>query len=152
MAYRSNVGNAVGAMYEGVDTGLVAAAENLENKVQHRLLHQAAGGRPGYTSGNFSHGIRGVAGRVMRTEPYSRGGARMISIGTSTVAGFPYELAWELGHVNLFTRTFVRVEVWRPTLEENRQLVTDILARNIRDRTGGAASIRPVLTLSRGRG
>ena len=36
-----------------------------------------------------------------------------IAVGTNV----PYAKYWELGHHNLFTRQFERVERWRPTLE-----------------------------------
>jgi hypothetical protein len=68
-----------------------------------------------------------------------------VTIGTSTTA-VPYELYWEMGHQNAFTRRYERVEIWRPTLEANRALVTSIIARNIQRVTEGQGAV-PAVTL-----
>lgn len=130
--YMSHADAVIARIRQGIDAGLVAAAENVTTKIRTRLDR-------GYTTGAFAHHARGVAGRVMYTQPTDVPGGRAITIGTSTVAGFPYELAWELGHVNLFTRRYERVEVWRPMLEQNRDLMVRIVARNIERYAGGAS-------------
>jgi hypothetical protein len=43
----------------------------------------------------------------------------------------PYELYWEMGHRNAFTRRYERVEIWRPSLEANARSRHAIIARNI---------------------
>jgi hypothetical protein len=143
--YMSRAIAAKATLTKGLDDGLTAAAENVTKKIRERLDR-------GYTTGAFSHHARGVAGRVMYTKPFDVPGGRAITLGTSKVAGYPYELAWELGHINIFVGrgdtagkkgprgtsiasrregTYMRVEIWRPTLEANRDLVVRIIARNI---------------------
>ena len=130
--YRSNVGPVVDGIRRGLDAGLTAAAENYTQKVVARLSR-------GYTTGNYqSDPIEtGVVGRVMYTTPYAAEGGRAISMGTSTTR-VPYELYWEMGHQNTFTRRYERVEVWRPILEQNADLLFRIIARNVAQYAAGA--------------
>ena len=138
--YMSNADNVKRALLAGVDAGLTAAAERYTQQVRQRLFR-------GYTTGNFAHQMRGVAGRVMYTAPHDVPGGRAITVGTSTTA-VPYELYWELGHQSAWTRRYERVEIWRPLLEQNRDLLTRIIARNIERRVAGAGSaVRPTFTM-----
>jgi len=140
--YMSNADNVKRALLAGVDAGLTAAARNYTDAVRQRLSK-------GYTTGDFT--TRGVWGRVMYTVPHDVPGGRAITCGTSTTA-VPYELYWELGHQNAFTRRYERVEVWRPILEAKRDLLTEIIARNIRSRVASAGTtVRPTFTLRTGR-
>ncbi len=141
MTYRANP--AVRRQWlAGVDRGLTAAAEFYTKRVRARLLK-------GYTTGHFAHGMRGVAGRVMYTKPYDYGGGRAVTMGTSTT-DVPYEVFWELGHVNIFigggaratslaskrTGSYVRVEIWRPLLTQYASHMVEIVARNMRGAGG----------------
>ena len=140
MPYRSHAADVKARIVRGVDAGLIAAAQNVTQKIRARLDR-------GYTTGAFSHHARGVAGRVMYTEPGpGPNGGRVITIGTSKTA-VPYELYWEMGHVNIFVGagrgpratllgsrregTYMRVEIWRPMLEQNAALLQSIVARNV---------------------
>jgi hypothetical protein len=131
-AWKSNRAAGERALRNAVDAGLIAAAAWYTNGVRARLVR-------GYTSGAFSHGMEGVAGRVMRTEPYATASGRAITMGTSKVAGYSYELAWELGHTNAFTRQYERVEVWRPMLVDNADRILTIAGRAARAHLDGAA-------------
>lgn len=138
--YMSRKDAAKNTLIQGVDNGLTAIAEHYTKKVRQRIDR-------GYTTGNFSHHARGVAGRIMYTKPHDVPGGRGITVGTSKTNGFAYELGWELGHLNIFvarsqgprvtsvaTRregTYMRVEIWRPYLEEGADLYQRMMARNI---------------------
>lgn len=131
MPYRSYAPEVIAGIIRGARKGLEAAAENYTKAV-------AAIIDSGYTTGDFSHHPSEVSRRVMYTEPYDTAGGVGITMGTSKTAGFPYELAWELGHQSRYTRRFERVEVWRPLLNEKRDLMVNIIARNIeREAFGG---------------
>jgi hypothetical protein len=153
MPYRSNARAVKAAIRQGIDDGLTVIGQHYTQNVRGVLLS-------GYTTGNFSHQMRGVAGRVMYTPPYAIPGGRGISMGTSKAPGYAYELAWELGHVNIFIGggngigggratllgsrregTYVRVEVWRPMLVDNTALYVNMFARNADRVFGGAAPI-----------
>lgn len=129
--YYSNLAAFTNAFRDGADKGLTAAAEFYTRRVQARLL-------PGYTTGAFSHGIKGVAGRVMFGKPFAVPGGRAINVGTSTAPTDkkgrvrPYEIYWEKGHPNLFTGTFMHVPIWMPVGEESGPMLENIIGRNIR--------------------
>lgn len=95
--------------------GLVAAAEVFNGAVKAKLQR-------GYTSGRFATGA--AAGSVVGptgsdaggepSMPYQDGDGWAIRVGTNEM----YLLYWEVGHINLFTRKYERVEHWRTTMEE----------------------------------
>jgi hypothetical protein len=117
---------------EATDEGLIAAATFVANDIKARLAQ-------GYTSGAFTTG--NIADSVTVSEPYDgaeasgdiavalRSGDRAIEIGTDVI----YGKFWELGHQNIFTRRFERVEIWRPTLEEDGPEAIEIFAATVRD-------------------
>ena len=143
MPYQSNARAVKAAIRQGIDDGLTVIGQHYTQNVRGVLLS-------GYTSGAFSNHARGVAGRVMFTPPRDMGdGSRGIIVGTSTAPGYPYELAWELGHQNLFTGRFERVEVWNPMLEDNAWLYLRMMHRSVERRAGAEAA--RVVTLSVGR-
>lgn len=132
MAYKSNLPAAESALRRGIDAGLTAAAQNLHGKIRDRLNR-------GYTTGNFVHqNSTGVAGRVVYTTPFDYNGGRAVSIGTGPTL-VPYELYWEMGHRNQFTRRYERVEVWRPIMVANADLVRAIIVRNVQRFTNDVA-------------
>lgn len=88
---------------QAVDAGLVAAAYVYRNDVVQRLAR-------GYTTGDFV--TPHVALTVNVTPVFTRGGVRMIMVGTNV----DYAAYWELGHRNLFTGRFERVEHWREAM------------------------------------
>jgi hypothetical protein len=96
---------------------LRAAANPLRSAVMRGL-------RGGYTSGAF------VTGRVMNSVTISpvfelEENVLAIKVGTNVM----YALYWELGHFNLFTGKYERVEVWRPALFDSRQEVREAFVR-----------------------
>lgn len=116
MPYASSLAAVEAQMNRARDAGLIAAAQVVVNRVKEKL----AGG---YTSGAFVTGH--VLNSVTRTEPADENGVRVIRVGSNV----NYALFWELGHVNLFTRKFERVEKWVPALVETAQQQADAFAR-----------------------
>lgn len=111
-AYRSTLPAVLAALGRATDAGLVAAASVLQTRVKRDLA-------AGYTSGAF------VTGNVLNSVNVSRvtqeGPLRVIRVGTNAKRhGVSYPLAWELGHLNTFTRRFERKEVWVPALVAER--------------------------------
>ena len=102
-AYRSNSALVRKRFLKGVDGGLVAQAHVYMNAVKRAL-------RGGYTSGDFVTG--NVLNSVTRTDPRWESSARAIRVGTNVM----YALFWEIGHHNIFTRRYERVEIWYPEL------------------------------------
>ena len=87
---------------------LIAAALVYENAMKVAVTG-------GYTSGEFFTGRSRAS--ITHSEPYLiEPLVWAIRVGTNVL----YMLFWELGHMNLFTRRFERVEKWRPTLVEQR--------------------------------
>lgn len=96
---------------DSIRSGLKAAAITLQDIIRQEL-------EEGYTSKQYSKGI--VAQTVVRGRPTTR----KIWVGSpSTVANL-----WELGHVNQFTEKYERVEVFRPSLEQNARELAWIFA------------------------
>ena len=85
---------------------LVGAAQIYRNAMTEAL-------KGGYTSGAFYSGMQGIAGSVAVSEPQRDQVGAYVVVGTNV----PYGKFWELGHMNLFTGKFERVEKWRPVLE-----------------------------------
>jgi hypothetical protein len=111
-AYRSRLPAVLGALARATDAGLTAAASVLQARVKRDLA-------AGYTSGDF------VTGNVLNSVTVSpitqEGPLRVIRVGTNAKRnGVSYPLAWELGHLNTFTRRFERKEVWVPALVAER--------------------------------
>lgn len=96
--------------------GLHAAAYVLRSGVQRNL-------KGGYTSGDFVTGASinavTISGIVKESDGYS------IAVGTNLL----YNLYWELGHWNVFTRSHQRVEKWRPALMDNRDAIASAYTR-----------------------
>ena len=109
MPVNSNV-DAVSARFDAaLGDALFAAALVYRNAMTEALRNAPTGG---YTTGDFDHGMAGVAGSVAVSEPASDAAGQFVAVGTNIV----YAKFWELGHINLFTRKYERVERWRPTL------------------------------------
>lgn len=132
MSFISHTADVITRMNRGLALGLTAAAENYTQKVSARLDR-------GYTTGNFSNHARGVAGRVMYTQPFAVPGGWAITVGTSRTT-VPYELFWEIGFNSIFTRRYERVEVWGPMMQANADLMTRIVARNVEAQLSGAGA------------
>ena len=87
--------------------GLRAAAYVLANQVKRNL-------RGGYTSGDFVTGNSINHVTIGPVSEASRG--LFIRVGTNLL----YNLYWELGHYNIFSRRHERVEKWRPAMMDSR--------------------------------
>jgi len=87
---------------DAVRSGLKAAGVMLQDIIKADI-------KEGYTTGAFSKGI--VAAQIVRSRPTTR------KIFVSTMN--PVASVWELGHFNLFTQQYERVEVFRTSLEQN---------------------------------
>jgi hypothetical protein len=103
-------------MRDAAAQALAGAAQVYRNAVTEKLRNPPEGG---YTTGAWDHGMAGVAGSVAVSEVERTDNAVLIAVGTNV----PYAKYWELGHQNLFTRRFERVERWRPALEENVEAI-----------------------------
>ena len=104
------------ALHEALATGLAAAGNEYADRVGRRLAF-------GYTSGDFVTG--NVAGSVEVTPVQRTADGLEVKIGSNV----DYALFWELGHVNLFTRRYARVEIWRPYLLEMRERLGETIRR-----------------------
>jgi hypothetical protein len=116
MPVHSNRGAVNDRMRDAAAAALAGAAQVYRNAVTEKLRNPPEGG---YTTGAWDHGMAGVAGSVAVSEVERTDNAVRIAVGTNV----PYAKYWELGHQNLFTRRFERVERWRPALEENVEAI-----------------------------
>jgi hypothetical protein len=106
--WTSSLGEFTRKLEEAQKKGLVAAAQVYVNEVKRGL-------RGGYTSGAFVTGES--INRVTRGEPEQEaGGEWYIRVGTTLL----FNLFWELGHHNIFTRHFEQKQVWGPVFEETQ--------------------------------
>lgn len=103
---------------------LIAAATVLVNAVKRGLTG-------GYTSGDFVTG--NVRSSVTRSEPVITPAEGSIQVGTNV----DYAVFWEVGHINLFTRKYERVEVWYPALRDNTEAMRAAYARVFARSMGG---------------
>lgn len=116
----SHLGTFLGATEQAVRGGLIAAAELCVTDVKVALEH-------GYTSGAFVTGANVNA--VARGEPEVMPFGVSIAVGSRNDV---YALPWELGHHNLFTGKYERVEKWVPTMVENREKYVAAVAAEIK--------------------
>ena len=116
MPWESRVPEVQKALDAAVRDGLTAGAYHYANEVKKEL-------RGGYTSGDFVTGKSVSSVTVVPAERHADGWEA--KVGTDLL----YNLFWELGHINLFTGKYERVEVWRPVLvRETRRIQERIWA------------------------
>jgi len=118
MPVHSNRAQVEARMAQAEDDALFAAAQVYRNAMTKALLG-------GYTSGRFYSGMQGVAGSVAVSTPQRDPGGAFIVVGTNVT----YAKFWELGHLNLFTGKYERVEKWRPALEQEAPNILATYAR-----------------------
>ncbi len=97
---------------QGQTEGLRAGARVIQNQVKRNL----AGG---YTSSLKNHGdfVTGLSlSSVTIGEPQIGSDKNWIVVGTALL----YNLFWELGHHNVFTRHYERDEKWAPAARTSR--------------------------------
>jgi len=110
--WTSNIDKVVRRMDgDAVRSGLKAAGVMLHTIIQRKIDW-------GYTSGAFSKGR--VAGTIVRGRP----GVRKITVSTPN----PIAVLWELGHFNIYTQKYERVEVFRVSLEMNAHKLAKVFA------------------------
>ena len=125
--WTSNLGEFRRRHERATKAALIAAALVYENAMKIALTG-------GYKTGAFVTGR--VRSSVTHGDPFLLGGTQWaIRVGTNVL----YALFWELGHFNLFTRKFERVERWRPTLVEQRLAIAERFAAVYRAVMTGAA-------------
>lgn len=112
---------------DGVRAGLVAAALQYQAQLRPKLQR-------GYTSGNFTQGIQAAAVQVSDVE--RRGDRWRVVVGTNEMIS----LYWEMGHQNLFTRRYERVEYWRETMVEETPAMHALFVAEIASATGGSST------------
>ena len=117
---KDHSGAFLAAVREAQTAGLQAGINVLRNAVKRGL-------RGGYTSGDFTQGI---AWNSITVEPpvFDGEGNGFIRCGTA----LDYPMYWELGHHNVFTRKFERVEIWAPAYQENMQAAREAYERAFR--------------------
>lgn len=118
MPFTSNLDADMARALAAVDAGLRAGGYYLANRIKEQL----AGG---YTSGDFVTGH--VLNSVTLSEPYDEGNARVLEVGTDV----DYALFWEMGFDSIFSRHYERVEIWRPTMEQEADTVGAIVDQTI---------------------
>lgn len=101
------------------EAGLRAVAIPIAELIKTRL-------RRGYTSGRFVTSVSADA--VQISEPIRSGSGREVSVGTDLISN----LQWEVGGINLFTRRYERVEIWRPIAFNNRDRAAEAFARTFK--------------------
>ena len=99
--------------------GLMAVAIPMAELVKDRL-------RKGFTTGRFATSYS--ADHVQISQPTRWGGGWEVSVGTDLKSN----VAWEMGAINLFTRRYERVEIWRPIAFNNRDRAAEAFARTFK--------------------
>lgn len=93
-----------------IKDGLTAGAYHYANEVKKEA-------RGGYTSGDFVTGATVAGVTVLPAERVADGWEA--KVGTNLL----YNLFWEIGHNNLFTGKYERVEIWRPVMVREAQRI-----------------------------
>jgi hypothetical protein len=114
MPVHSNRAAVEARMAQAMGDALIAAGQVYRNAMTQEL-------QGGYTSGDFYSGMQGIAGSVAVSEPQYDGVSAFVVVGTNHL----YGKYWELGHQNLFTRKYERVEKWRPTLNREAPAIIE---------------------------
>jgi bacteriophage HK97-gp10 putative tail-component len=112
------------ALESGTKDSLKEIAGEAARQIKDRL-------KEGFTSGDFVTGD--LAKSVQVSEVFGEKGEWTVEVGTDNLLA----LYWELGHHNLFTRKYERVEVWRPIMFQFQSRALDIVARTLKSRVNG---------------
>ena len=114
-----NSGEFFRRLTNGIPQALTAAGYVYANGVKREL-------RGGYTSGDFVTG--NVMNSVTVAPPRNDGGSWSVTIGSNV----DYAAFWELGHWNIFTRRYMRVPIWVPTMQSLRQDIVAAYSRTLK--------------------
>ena len=132
--WHSNIDKVVRRMDgDAIRSGLKAAGVMLHTIIKNQLDE-------GFTTGAFVMGR--VAGTVIRGRP----GTRKIWVGTPNQIA----LLWELGHFNLYTQRYERVEIFRTSLEQNAHPLAEVFAERYLEKLAEVAhkKLLPALAAS----
>lgn len=122
MTWTSRIPDWIGKLNDALPDALDSAAEHYEEAVKEVLIE-------GYTSGKFVTGVNADAVTIYALE--RDGDDWLISIGTPELIA----VYWELGFHNHFTKEFQRVEVWRPTFDNEVDAMKEIIIEKLEDIT-----------------
>jgi len=86
----------------------------------------------GFKTGAFATGVAQNKITLGPVQTLGRIGDYSVQVGTSVL----YHLFWELGHMNLFTGKYERVETLRPALEDTRDEQRAAFVRQFRRAVG----------------
>lgn len=121
MTRTSNVGAFLTSFRRAQEAGLVAGANVIRNSVRREL-------RGGYQSSLGNHGdfVTGNSlAHVTISNPEWNGDQGSVLIGTDLL----YNLFWEVGHHNIYTKHFERDEKWGPAFQASKQDARDAFDR-----------------------
>ena len=124
MPYRSYLPQALDRVDAARRAALIAGAELLLGAVKDEH-------RGGFTTGAFVTG--NMLNSLVRTDPEPYVGGLLVRI-TTTQTNPPYPLYWFVGHHNLFTRRYERVDLWTPAYAKSAFKVAAEHARVMRER------------------
>lgn len=115
-----------------IDTGARWGLEAQARVVWRAWRRELQARRGGFTTGAFATGT--ALNKITLGPILSLGriGDYAVQVGTSV----PYHLFWELGHMNLFTGKYERVETLRPALEDTRDEQRAAFVRQFRRAVG----------------
>lgn len=125
--YKSNLPQIQSQMERASAAGLIAAVQIPMNKTAQDLAS-------GFTSGAFTTGHSKAS--VNRGEPFKTQSGMAIEYGTDVM----HNLWWTLGHFNLFTQRFERVDKWTPHFYGSRDEMMVAYQRTYSRFMGGGAS------------
>lgn len=109
------------AFERAIAIALTAGGRVIQNEIRRAL-------RGGYLSslGNKGQFVTGASvAHVTLSEPRVEGGKWLVSVGTD----LDYNLFWEVGHHNIFTRHYERDEKWVPAFRRSRALALSTFHR-----------------------
>jgi hypothetical protein len=119
VTWTSNVRAFADALERATAEGLEEAAQMLARVIREKVA-------AGYTSGKFATGASAATIQVI-VKPGETPGEFKVTIGTDSEV----VAAWELGHHNLFTRQYERVEHWRRSAEDVAARAADIVRERL---------------------
>jgi hypothetical protein len=120
----SHTGEFLSRFRQAQAAGLIAGGNVIRNAVRREL-------RGGYRSTLGHHGdfVTGNSiNHVTISEPRFTADGGSVTVGTDLL----YNLYWELGHHNLFTRHFERDEKWRPAFMGSKDAARTAFIRVMR--------------------
>lgn len=112
----------------GAREGLLAQAQVVYNEWKRQM----AAHKGGFTTGAFTTGKAVASITIGTIESLGRFGEYSVQVGTNVL----YHLFWELGHMNVFTRKYERVETLKPAIDNTRDEQQAAFARRFRAAVG----------------